>query len=142
MLTPIHQLHNTWNRATDQNIRMGVCSYELEHGWHEFIKAGHTESDLLLVVRYLQSEIKKGERKPAALRWRNCIGDTLRFGEELELARGALRRKVPETPLSRAMRSLRPVVAAVNHECTQNTARPVSELIANLKQAAGMAVTQ
>lgn len=138
MNTPIQNLHTTWNRATGQNIPMGVCSYELEHGWHEFIKAGYTESDLLMVIAYLQREIRKGERKPAALRWRNCVGDILRFAEELELARGSMKRKPPETPLARAMSQLRPVIADVTPQAAKSTAVPVSDLIANLKRAAGM----
>lgn len=136
--TPIQNLHTAWNRATGQNIPMGVCSYELEHGWHEFLKAGYSESDLLMVISYLQREIKKGERKPAALRWRNCVGDLLRFAEEIELARGALKRKTPETPLGRAMSQLRPVVAQVTPRAAQSSAAHVGDLIANLKRAAGM----
>jgi hypothetical protein len=136
----VRDLHKLWNTVTGQNIPMGVCSYELEFGWHEFIKAGFTEADLLLVVRYLQAEIRKGDRKPAALRWRNCVGDVLRFAEEKELALGASKRKVPETPLSRAMSNLRPTLAAVTPDATRITARPVSELIENLKRSAGMTV--
>lgn len=140
MREQVLKLHAAWNAATQQNIPMGVCSYELEYGWLDFIKAGFTEADLLTVVSYLQREIKKGERKPAALRWRNCIGDTLRFAEELQLARGAMKRNVPETPLGRAMQQLRPVVAQVAPHAAASTAVSAKDLIANLKRAAGMAL--
>jgi hypothetical protein len=136
----IPKLHAAWNRATGQNLPMGVCSYELEHGYHQFLKAGYSEPEMLLVVNYLQAEIRKGNRKPAALRWRNCIGDVLRFAEELELARGAQRNKKPETPIARAMRQLRPVAADVTPNDHKPTAVPVGDLIANLKRAAGMAL--
>jgi hypothetical protein len=137
----IAHLHSAWNRATGQHIPLGVCSYELEFGWHQFIKEGHTEAELVQVIEYLQAEIRKGARKPAALRWRNCVGDVLRFAEELELARGAVKRKVPETPLGRAMRQMRPTVTAVTPDATKVTAVPVNELINNLRRAAGMPVT-
>lgn len=138
MSDKIRELHKLWNRITGQNIPMGVCAYELEHGWHEFLQAGFTEADMVMVVGYLQREIKKEDRKPAALRWRNCIGDVLRFAEELELARGAVKRKKPETPLGRAMQQLRPVVAHVTPDQSRSTAVPIGELIANLKRSAGM----
>jgi len=138
MNTPITQLHAAWNSATGQHIPLGVCSYEIEHAWHQFLKAGYTEDDLKMVVVYLQAEIKKGERKPAALRFSNCIGDVLRFSEELELARGALRQKPKPTSLDRAMHQLRPTVAHVTPDENRSTAVPISTLIANLKAAAGM----
>ena len=141
MKDKIAALHSAWNTATGQHIPLGVCSYEVECGWLNFIKAGYGEEDLITVVAYLQAEIKKGERKPASLRWRNCVGDTLRFSEEIELARGAMKRKVTETPRSRAILQLRPRAVATTPEETRNTAVPVSELIANLKRAAGMRVS-
>lgn len=136
----IKTLHSAWNRATGQDIRMGLCAYSIEFAWHEFIQSGHTEAELLTVVNYLKAEIKKGERKPAALRFSNLICDGLRFSEELELARGAMKRKTPETPLGRAMRQMRPVVAQVTPEAARVTAVPVGDLIANLRKAAGMTI--
>lgn len=141
MNTLIQNLHAAWNGLTGQHIPIGVCSYEVEFGWHQFIKAGYTQADLELVVAYLQTEIRKGERKPAALRFSNCIGDVLRFSEELELAIGAQRQKPKPTALGRAMQQLRPTVTPVTPHETRVTAVPVSELIANLKRAAGMSVT-
>jgi len=125
-------LHAIWNRLTHQSLPMGVCSFELESGWHAFDKAGYGESDLLLVVRYLQGEIRKGNRKEAALRWRNCVGDLLRFGEELELARGALPQKQPPTPKERVLAQARPVVAERPVEAMKD-AKPIVELIAALR---------
>ena len=142
MNTPIQNLHAAWNRATGQHIPLGVCSYEIEHGWFTFLKAGYTVSDLELVVRYIQAEIRKGERKPAALRWSNCIGDILRFAEELELAIGETRRKPKPTAFARALGQLRPTVAAVTPQQAQVTAVPIGQLIENLKRAAGMAIKQ
>ena len=138
MSEQIRKLHSLWNRSTGQTIPMGVCSFELEHGWCQFLKAGHTEQELLMVVSYLQAEIKKGERRSGAIKWRNCVGDLLNFEQELELARGALRRQPPVTPRERAVNNLRPSVTPVTPDGTRVTARPVSELIANLRRAAGM----
>lgn len=137
-MTTIQALHSVWNRITGQHLHMGVCSYELEHGWHLFLKAGHTEPELLLVVAYLQGEIRKGERKPGALRWSNCIGNVLRFEEELSLARGALRRKPEPTPRERIVAQFR----GTPEPPEKHDAKHVSELINNLKRAAGMPVSQ
>lgn len=134
---PIARIHGIWNKATGQNIPLGVCSYEIEHGWHQWLKAGYGESDLLMVVSYLQGEIRKGERRPAALRWSNCIGDVLRFAEEVQLAK-AEKRNLKTAPSPRekivaAFRACDPVPATTD-------AKHVSELIANLKKAAGMKI--
>lgn len=136
----IQCLHALWNQLTGQHIPMGVCNYELEYGWLQFIKAGFTPDDLKLVVPYLQAEIRNGDRKEAALRWRNCIGDTLRFAEEKELAVGAGRRRPKPTALAREMQRLRPNVTPVTLSETAVTAVPVGQLIENLKRAAGMRV--
>lgn len=132
----IHRWHSSWNRETGQNIRLGVCSFQIECAWLELINAGHTESELVQVIRYLKGEIAKGERKPAALRFSSLIGNSLRFDEELELARGAARKPKPPTPQQRAVARLRP---AISEPITHNT-RSAAELIAQLKAAAGMTV--
>lgn len=129
-------LHAAWNRFTGQTLRMGVCSFEFEHGYYEFEKAGYNEKDLMTVVRYLQGEIRKGDRKPAALRWRNCVGDLLRFAEELELARGALRQKPPPTPKERVLAQARPV-ALPERVTTNDSAQHVSVYIKALRDAVG-----
>lgn len=129
-------LHAAWNRITGQSLPMGVCSFEFEHGYYEFEKAGYNEKDLMTVVRYLQGEIRKGGRKPAALRWRNCVGDLLRFAEELELARGALRQKPPPTPKDRVLAQARPV-ALPERAPANDSAKHVSVYIKALRDAAG-----
>lgn len=127
-------LHSAWNRITGQSLPMGVCSFEFESGWYQFEKAGYTEADLLLVVRYLQTEIRKGERKPASLRWRNCVGDLLRFAEEVELARGALRQKPPPTPRENALQSFRPnVVDAQPRENTRTASEAAEKALRELR---------
>jgi len=133
-------LHSIWNSVTGQSLPLVVCDYAREFGYHQFIKAGFTEADIMTVVRYLQSEIRQERRQPGALRWSNCIGNITRFAEDLELARGVLRNIKPApTPKERALACLRPAVAQ-SGSLEQNTAKPIGELIANLKRAAGMTV--
>lgn len=140
--TAISALHAAWNRETGQSLRMGICSYELEHGYWQFLNAGHTEAEMATVIRYLRSQIAQDKRQPAALRWSNVMGNEMRFAEELELAIGETRRKPKPTALARALGQLRPTVAALTPQQAQVTAVPIGQLIENLKRAAGMAVKQ
>lgn len=132
-------LHAVWNLATGQNLPLILFDYEREHGYHQFIKAGFTEADILTVVRYLQRKIKEGTRLEGALRWSNCIGNITRFAEDLAMCKAEERNRKPApTPLQRVMEQARPTAVQVKPEDAQITAKPVGELIANLRKAAGM----
>lgn len=63
-----------------------------------------TIQDLETVIRYLKAEIKKGERKPACLLFRNLICNPDYFEEDLGLAQQAMRQK-PATPRQRILQA-------------------------------------
>jgi hypothetical protein len=133
------ELHATWNSCTGQNLPLILCDYAREFGYHQFIKAGFNEKDIVEVVRYLKRKIKEGTRLEGALRWSNCVGDICRFAEDLAMCRAEERnRKPPPTPLQRVLEQARPTAATMTPKDAQITARPVGELIANLRRAAGM----
>jgi hypothetical protein len=135
----IASLHAMWNCATQQSLPLILFDYQREWGYHQFIKAGFTEQDILTVVRYLQRKIKEGTRLEGALRWSNCIGDITRFAEDLSFARAEERNRKPApAPRERALEQLRPTAVTLKPEDTQNTGRPVGDLIADLRRAAGM----
>ena len=60
------RLHEVWNQTTGQNLKLSLCDYQREWGYAQFVKAGFTEEDLRLVIRYLQAEIKAGNRNLGA----------------------------------------------------------------------------
>jgi hypothetical protein len=86
-------LHATYIEVTGLEIS---CPYERECAWVEFIKRGFTTDDLKLVVAEIRKGISAGERRPAALMFRNLIQDIGRFEEDLCSIRAKLRgRKTP-----------------------------------------------
>lgn len=115
-----------------------LLTFDRMYWWGQWLARGWTVAELRLVVAYLQKEIARGNRYPGSLRWSRLIQQTDNFDEELVLARGSMKRKVPETPLGRAMQQLRPVVAHVTPNAAASTAVSAKDLIANLKRAAGM----
>lgn len=133
------KLHAAYNEITGSNLRVGIGEYSRERCWFDFIKAGFTEDDLRCVVRHLRREIKESRRQPSCLKFSNLVEHLERFEEDLGMAR-AKERKAPAPVHQRALNQLRPTVTAVTPNETKVTARPVSELIENLKKAAGMRV--
>jgi hypothetical protein len=132
-------LHAIWNSCTEQNLPLILFDYERESGYHRFTQAGFSEQDIVTVVRYLQRKIKEGTRLTGALRWSNCIGDICRFAEDLAFAKAEERNRKPATtPRERVLEQARPTVVPMTPKDAQITAKPVGELIANLKRAAGM----
>lgn len=135
----IAQLHAVWNSATGQSLPLILFDYEREHGYYQFIKAGFTDRDIVTVVRYLQRKIKERTRMEGALRWSNCIGNITRFAEDLAMCKAEERNRKPApTPLQRVLEQARPTAVQMKPEDAQIAARPVGELIANLRAAAGM----
>lgn len=140
-INEVRVFHETFCRETGVSLRLGLGEYFREQAWARFIKLGFKVEDLQLVCRYLKSQILQAKRNAGALRFSNLIERPEMFEEELQLARGAQRQKPKPTALGRAMQQLRPTVTPVTPHETRVTAVPVSELIANLKRAAGMSVT-
>lgn len=133
----IAHLHAVWNAATGQALRMGICDYEREFGYHQFIKAGFTAQDISTVVNYLHREIAKGNRLNGALRWSNCIGNLVRFDEDLQMAKAAARIPKPSAR-DKVLSIARPIAVQVPVEKARDTSKHVSHYIAALKAAAGM----
>lgn len=131
----IEQLHRTFCTLTGVQLRMGLSEYSREWAWHQFVKAGFTVDDLICVLRYLQHKIRKGERNPGAVRFSNLIERLELFEETLQMGRAEQRKPKP-TALSRikAMRE-RPANGGTP-ALTPNTAKPVADYIAALRQAA------
>lgn len=118
-------------------------SYMREYAWSEFLRRGHTEAELVKTVTWLRGEIRKGNRNPGALRFSNLIEDCDRFEEELAMS-GMRDRQFKER--AKVSVGKREVLAATGRDAGDGAvpssppARPVAELIAELRKAAGMTV--
>lgn len=128
----IEELHAAWNAATGQQLRLRSFDYQQQWGYHQFIKAGFSIDDLRVVVAYLQKAIKKGTRLEGSLRWSNCVGDVLRFDEDLSAARAALRVKQP-TPKDRIVRQYERPVGEGTPALTPMTAKSAGEWIKGME---------
>jgi hypothetical protein len=123
------------------HLRLGLGEYGREAAWLRFIQAGFTEDDLLTVIRHLRHKIKAGARYAPCLRFSRLIECLDSFEEELALAKAEMRNaKRAPTAKERVIQQARPVVAEVRPEDHRVTARPVSDLIADLRRAAGVRV--
>lgn len=126
---------DTYNQITGFELRHGVFDHR-ETAWLAFIRTGFTVEDLAFVLRWLQTKIQAGTRNPGCLKFSNLIMRPDAFEEELALAKAEKRNmRPPQTPKQKALEQLRPTVS---DPPTQVTARPVNELIAELRRSAGM----
>lgn len=120
-------LRSTYESYSPYKLRIYNC-YIDECRWYDFIKAGFTREDLVLVMRWLQWQIKREKRRKESFRLYNLL-DLERFQYDLEDARGWARRPQP-TPKQQFLASVgRP-------EPEPQNCRPVSELIDELRKAA------
>lgn len=106
MTSTIQEIHSAYCLATGFKIRL---AYDREHAWYQFIKDGFTKDDLLLVIVWIQNEIKSERRREASLLFRNLIVQLDRFEEDLSMARSHARKPV-KTARDHAMEQLRPSV--------------------------------
>ena len=98
-----------------------------EFAWANWSKHGFTEQDLTQVLRYLRKQVKKGERKPASMLFRNLIEYPENFEQELSLSKEALLQKPPPDARSR-------VLAQAGMATEKKTeARPVGSIIGSCK---------
>lgn len=105
----------------------GHTHYLYEYRWYDFLKAGFTRDDLVLVMRWLQWQIKREKRRKESFRLYNLL-DLERFPYDLEDARGWARRPQPTSKQQFLVSVGRP-------EPEKNNVRSVSELIKDLRQA-------
>lgn len=76
-----------------------------EFAWANWSRHGFSESDLVQVLRYLRSQVRRGERKPASMLFRNLIEYPENFEQELSLSKEARLQKKPETPRQEILRA-------------------------------------
>lgn len=90
----VEKLHRVYCAETglDIPLRMGR-----DRAWYEWVRSGFTETDLVLVIRFLKKGIARQERNAGCLRFRNLIEMLDCFDEELAMARKAAAAR-PPTP--------------------------------------------
>lgn len=94
---PTQSLHEAYVRLTGRDLT--TLDYIKEQAW--FIWSTYrkhepfTVADLELVVRFLKEQIRKGERKPACLKFRNLIAQPDWFEDDLQDARAYFRKPKP-----------------------------------------------
>jgi len=86
----ILQLHRLYVEQTGHAVSLG---FDRERAWFDFLARGWTEDDLRLVIEKIKSGIRRGERRPGALKFRNLIVQLDYFDEDLAEARAAARVK-------------------------------------------------
>lgn len=130
LASQIPALHAEYCRLTGQQIDM---NFARESTWFEWLRfrrtCPFTVGDLRCVVEWLKRIIRTGDRKPAALAFRNLIGMPDFFEEDLAMARQAARPRTAEAP-----RTIRTTTAdgvtterRTTNPGTDETSRPVSE---------------
>lgn len=86
----IQQLHQLYVEVTGHAVSLG---FDRERAWFDFLARGFTEDDLRLVIEKIKSGIRRGERRPAALKFHNLIVQLDYFEEDLCEARAIARVK-------------------------------------------------
>lgn len=126
----IPALHGEYCRLTGQSIAL---NYTREAAWFEWLRwrrhQPYTVQDLQAVVGYLQQAIRKGDRRPACLAFRNLIGMPDWFEEDLALARQSLRPRHASAPRVVRTTGADGVTTERRMTCagTDDTSKPVSE---------------
>lgn len=121
----IAAIHAAYCRATGFQLRL---SYPRERAWHEYLSAGFTIEDLLLVIEWIKREIRSERRREASLLFRNLVEQVERFEEDRALAMAHARRPQP-TARDRALAALRPVAPNQTTSTTSGSApRPASDV--------------
>lgn len=139
--TPNEALHLAYVRLTGRPLELDYLKRQEWGVWQRYCQhEPFTLADLELVVRYLQAQIKKGERKPGSLKFKNLISSPDYFQEDLIDARQWARRPAQEPGKAQALRSTgRPADAperAIRTPAMVLGQSPnVAELILKLKQA-------
>lgn len=122
------QLHALFCRLTGKDLTL---DYQKRQWWHVWLKYREcepfTEADLELVIRFLRNEIKKGERKPACLKFRNMICNPDYFEDDLQDARGWARRPVVDSGKASLLRATGRPETPPNDHCA-----PISQHVAGL----------
>lgn len=132
--TDIARVHEVFCRETGVVLRLGIGEYNRERCWLLFLHAGFTADDIRIVCKHLRKEIAEGRRMPGALRFRNLVEQLDYFEEELGMAKAALRKPQP-TAKDKVLAQARPLVAQSTPQGERNTARSVTDLLAEMRKA-------
>lgn len=124
----IETLHGIYTRQTGQTVRLDM---QRIFTWEAWLAKGFSNADLFDLIRHLRDEIRKGNRSPAALKFTNLVGNADFFEEDLALLRASTRPRPPATRTVRTGQTERIVPA----DAGENSARPVSEVIAAMRAA-------
>ena len=88
----VRSLHSLYERNSRRNVTLDMQKIA---AWNSWRSMGWTEKDLLLVIDYLKVKIGMGRKWESCLQFKNLIGNTSNFEEELAEARAMAR--VPRT---------------------------------------------
>ncbi len=129
-----HDLHSTYCRLVGDELRLTL---DRMYWWDHWALNGWGAPELELVIRHIQSQIRKGKRFEGALRWSRLIQQADNFGEELILARAEKRNSKPKpTPRENALQSFRPCVAdAQSRENTRTASEAAEKALRELRAA-------
>lgn len=111
----IASLHRDYVRLTGLDVAMDMARERAWADWLNYRRNNDpfTATDLALVIASIQRGIRKGDRNPGALRFRNLIADHEAFDEERALARSAA-----------AANARKPKVDAARESVLNATGRP------------------
>lgn len=98
--TTVKDLHAAYCEATGLSLPL---RFGIDRAWSDWLGAGNSKADLLLVIRYLKRGIARGERNEGCLRFRNLIGQLDAFDEELAMARKAFNLRPPQPETKQAV---------------------------------------
>jgi hypothetical protein len=123
-------MHAAYQTQSGQKV---VLNMFRERAWFEWLiwRTGNpfTISDVIIVCRYLRSQILKGDRNPGCLKFSNMIQDPDRFEEDLAMAAQFYRPKTAPKP--QTIRTRTPDGNTTERRTmtdgTENTSKPVSE---------------
>lgn len=89
----ITKAHALYGRVTGRQLALHPARM---FAWEKFLVIHKfTETDIELVLHYLQKQIREGNNFPAALWFRNTIEDPIKFEEILNDARARKRNALP-----------------------------------------------
>lgn len=134
MTAKLLNLHRIYCQET--GLQIGY-RYDRERIWYEFVKAGFTQGDLILVIHHLKAGIKRRERHSGSLKFSNMIECLNYFEEDLAQARAHMRNNKPQTNRENIIKTFRPEVGTAPQGQSCKPAKEVVEkLIDDLKRAA------
>lgn len=101
------QLHAEYVKLTGRELDLDYNKRVFWDSWQKYCKhEPFTDKDLALVIRFLKFQIRKGERKPACLHFKNLICSPDYFQEDLLDGRQWERQAKPNIPKESALNAM------------------------------------